>query len=233
MEFLVLFFLQLFLTLGASENMDSAIQKMLKAYNKVLHPATRDNQTVVVRHGLSLIRIVDLKDDVMTVDIWQDMEWSDPRLRWMPDVFDKINIDIDLLWMPDIVLYNSGGVVSDLYPVVPRQALVSYDGTVFVVHILRLKVWCGDQSGCSNVDQDGTNTCKMKFGSWGYDGFRLDLQKRMDNMDLSSLSEHREWKVKNTTAVRNVVRYSCCVEPYPDITYTVQLAPKLDGGPSC
>ncbi|XP_033731981.1 neuronal acetylcholine receptor subunit alpha-2-like [Pecten maximus] len=212
---------------GAAGNMDRELQHILQNYNKVLSPATRDNQTVLVKHGITVTRIVDLKDDVMTLDIWQDMEWTDVRLRWMADdVLRQINIATDLIWVPDIVLYNSGGISSYLHPPDTRQAHVLYDGTVFVSSALRLHVWCGNANGSSPVDQDGTYTCNLKFGSWGYDGFRMDLHGRMDDVDLSSLSEHRQWRVKSTSMTRNVVLYSCCPEPFLDLSYTIQLEPK-------
>ena len=66
-----------------------------------------------------------------------------------------------------------------------------------------------------------TQHCKMKFGSWTYDGFRLDVTNESHSADLNSYIESAEWDLVAVPAVRNVVKYFCCVEPFPDVTYTI------------
>lgn len=39
--------------------------------------------------------------------------------------------------------------------------------------------------------------------------------------DLSKMIPNAEWNLVNMTAQRNVVKYICCDEPYPDITYEI------------
>lgn len=41
--------------------------------------------------------------------------------------------------------------------------------------------------------------------------------------DTSNYIPNSEWTLVQLHAVRHVVFYSCCAEPYPDITYTVQV----------
>ncbi|OWF42649.1 neuronal acetylcholine receptor subunit alpha-2-like [Mizuhopecten yessoensis] len=208
---------------------DKIFREIFRNYNKAVRPATMDTKIVVVKHGMSVTRLVELKDDVMTFDTWIDMGWNDARLRWEPDDHDdvsRVNIPTDLIWMPDIVLYNSAGTATDMYPSMPRQAHVTHDGTIHTAPAMRLRVWCGRTEGCSPVDQQGSYTCDLKFGSWVYDGFSVDLQNRQESIDLSHYSQHTQWSVKNSSVNRNVVLYSYCPEPYLDITYTIQLAPK-------
>lgn len=63
-------------------------------------------------------------------------------------------------------------------------------------------------------------------GSWTYDGFQLDLKLRLDHGDLSKYIVSGEWDLIGMPAVRNVEYYTCCIEPYPDLTYTVIIARK-------
>ena len=63
----------------------------------------------------------------------------------------------------------------------------------------------------------------MKFGSWTYDGFKLDLQVESSSGDVSKLITNGEWELQDMPAVRNVQYYVCCPEPYPDVTYTIRI----------
>ena len=61
--------------------------------------------------------------------------------------------------------------------------------------------------------------CEFKFGSWSYDGFKLDLMNRSTTGDVSSFSSNGEWDLIKMPVKKHVVYYSCCPEPYPDLTF--------------
>lgn len=61
----------------------------------------------------------------------------------------------------------------------------------------------------------------MKFGSWAYDGFQVDITNRSANVDLTNYVENGEWELEAVTVKRNVVYYTCCPEPFPDVTFTI------------
>lgn len=61
----------------------------------------------------------------------------------------------------------------------------------------------------------------MKFGSWTYDGFRLDIMNESNSADLKSYTESAEWDLVGVPAQRNVLKYFCCEEPFPDVTFTI------------
>jgi len=66
--------------------------------------------------------------------------------------------------------------------------------------------------------------CEMKFGSWTYNGFKLDLQlKSSDGGDISTYVTNGEWALIGVPATRNEVIYECCPEPYLDITFTIKI----------
>lgn len=78
-------------------------------------------------------------------------------------------------------------------------------------------------------------TCFMKFGSWTYDGYLVDLRHLKqspdsDNIDIGiDLQEYYisvEWDIMKVPAVRNEKFYSCCEEPYPDIIFNITLRRK-------
>ncbi|EGT43012.1 hypothetical protein CAEBREN_05385 [Caenorhabditis brenneri] len=64
--------------------------------------------------------------------------------------------------------------------------------------------------------------CFMKFGSWTYHGFALDL--RLDTVkgqepsaDLSTYITNGEWHLLAAPARREEKFYKCCREPYPTV----------------
>ena len=45
----------------------------------------------------------------LTAEVWQAIQWKDPRLRWSPRNhfgIQSLSIPTESLWTPDIVLYN-------------------------------------------------------------------------------------------------------------------------------
>ncbi|CAM9190771.1 unnamed protein product, partial [Lampetra planeri] len=57
----------------------------------------------------------DEKNQMMTTNVWVKQEWNDYKLRWNPEQYENvtsIRIPSELIWRPDIVLYNKYESVS-------------------------------------------------------------------------------------------------------------------------
>lgn len=65
--------------------------------------------------------------------------------------------------------------------------------------------------------------CDLKFGSWTYDGFRVDMVPEAPFADTKKFVSNGEWQLIEFPAKRNVIYYVCCPEPYPDVTFTLQI----------
>ena len=98
------------------------------------------------------------------------------------------------------------------------KAMVSSEGNVF---------WPPPAKLCSSCKIDITyfpfddQKCKMKFGSWTYDGFQVDVTNRSARVDLANYVCSGEWELLDIRVQRNKVYYACCIEPYPDVTFTI------------
>ena len=66
-------------------------------------------------------------------------------------------------------------------------------------------------------------TCKFKIGSWTYDGFSVDVIPEKFTLDVSKSPSSPEWVLLSTLVEKNIQTYPCCPEPYPDITYTINI----------
>jgi len=67
--------------------------------------------------------------------------------------------------------------------------------------------------------------CDLKFGSWTYDGFQLDINffDNQSSVDVSDYVDSNEWALLEYPAKKNVKHYSCCSEPFPDLTFSVKV----------
>lgn len=98
--------------------------------------------------------------------------------------------------------------------------MVSYNGHVFWPPIVKLKSSCEMDITYFPFDDQ---ICALKLGSWAYDGFQVDIFNRATPIDLTNFVGHGEWELIDSKAVRNVVIYPCCNEPFPDVTFTLHI----------
>ena len=82
--------------------------------------------------------------------------------------------------------------------------------------------------------------CTLKFGSWTYDGYQVDLKHIghnesggaseadtiSDGIDLKDFYPSVEWDLLGVPARKNEKYYTCCSEPYPDITFNITMRRK-------
>lgn len=207
------------------------VKRLLDRYarlGKIGRPVLNTSETVTVNFDLSLIQIVDVdeKNQVLVLNIWYNYAWIDHLLKWDPiehGNISNIRVPSDRIWLPDILLYN----FADTRLKEQREALVvvDYTGGILWMPQAILKSSCFfDITFFPFDDQE----CKLKFGSWTYDGFRVDVVFRtVPKMDLNDYMLSNEWDIMENVAVRNVRKYACCPEPYPDLTFRLRLRRKV------
>ncbi|VDO10728.1 unnamed protein product, partial [Brugia timori] len=86
-------------------------QDLLYGYNKIPRPIKNSTDVLTVNLGASLIRIIDVdeKNQILTTNLWLEMQWNDSKLTWDPSKYGGItalHIPSDQIWTPDLVLYN-------------------------------------------------------------------------------------------------------------------------------
>ena len=116
------------------------------------------------------------------------------------------------------------------------KATLSFTGTVFWEPPAIYKSSCTMNVEFFPYDEQ---LCMMKFGSWTYDGFQVDLQHAFQELhglgdldviahgiDLKHFYPSTEWDILNVPAKKNQKYYTCCEEPYPDITFNITMRRK-------
>uniref|UniRef100_A0A182TSD2 Neurotransmitter-gated ion-channel ligand-binding domain-containing protein n=2 Tax=gambiae species complex TaxID=44542 RepID=A0A182TSD2_9DIPT len=84
---------------------------LLSNYNKLVRPVvnTSDVLRVCIKLKLSQLIDVNLKNQIMTTNLWVEQSWYDYKLRWEPKEYggvQMLHVPSDHIWRPDIVLYN-------------------------------------------------------------------------------------------------------------------------------
>ncbi|CAG2238742.1 CHRNN [Mytilus edulis] len=196
---------------------------ILKGYEKSVRPVRNASTAVKIKMGLTMTQIFDMdeKNQVLVTNVWLDQEWMDEFLRWPPTEFNNITtlrIPCDKIWLPDIVLYNNAAEYTD--GLMSANAMVKPNGEVFWPVPAKLQSSCKVDVTYFPFDEQ---RCKLKFGSWTYDGFQVDILNRTSEVDLDNYVINGEWELLSITIQRNVVYYQCCPEPFPDVTFYIHI----------
>jgi len=212
------------------------VSKLLKDYNPSLIPQNSSNvETVEIAAGLALIHIDNLSSTgVLTATAWLRLVWNDYRLQWNESDFGGVNVirvDPNLLWLPDIEVYNTANPahfsVTPQYKKVGTNALIYPDGEVLYIPPVRLEVICHNFT--HSEWPQGEQECNIKLGSWTYDGDLLNVHlfNNKHAIDMKDFAKSSPWNItKQMGNVRNVKKYDCCDEPYPELNFRFKLAPQ-------
>ncbi|CAH0390559.1 unnamed protein product [Bemisia tabaci] len=208
---------------------------LLSNYNRLIRPVGNNTDRLTVKMGLKLSQLIDvnLKSQIMTTNMWVEQEWNDYKLKWNPEEYggvDTLHVPSEHIWLPDIVLYNNAD--GNYEVTIMTKAIIHHTGKVVWKPPATYKSFCEIDVEYFPFDQQ---TCFMKFGSWSYDGYTVDLRHISQTpdsteiemgIDLQDYYLSVEWDVMRVPATRNEKFYSCCEEPYQDIMFNITLRRK-------
>ncbi|XP_033965070.1 neuronal acetylcholine receptor subunit alpha-7a isoform X1 [Pseudochaenichthys georgianus] len=192
---------------------------LMSNYNPLVRPVGNDSQSLTVHFGLTLRQIMDVdeKNQVLTTNIWLQLYWDDFYLQWNPSDYPgvpNVRFPDNLIWKPDILLYNSADERFDA--TFHTNILVNSSGTCSYLPPGIFKSTCYIDVRWFPFD---VQRCDLKFGSWTYGGWSLDL--KMVEADITGYIANGEWDLVGVPGRKDERFYDCCEEPYPDVTFTV------------
>ncbi|XP_023345770.1 acetylcholine receptor subunit beta-like 2 [Eurytemora carolleeae] len=190
---------------------------LLHNYNRLIRPVFNFTDTLVVKLGLKLSQLidVDLKNQVMTTNVWVDQTWMDYKLQWNPEDYggvETLYVPSERIWLPDIVLYNNADGTYEVR--LMTKAELKYTGHVKWTPPAIYKSSCQINVEWFPFDEQ---SCDMKFGSWTYDGNQVDLkhmhQEPGNNVvdigiDLTEFYLSVEWDILEVPATKNVENFA-------------------------
>ncbi|KAK3109038.1 hypothetical protein FSP39_021646 [Pinctada imbricata] len=107
-----------------------------------------------------------------------------------------------------------------MFSSISSNVIVSSDGNITWLSMVIFKSSCSINVRFFPFDEQN---CSMTFASWTYDGFQLNLLLTTNEGDISNYIPNSEWTLMKLYVEKKVMYYSCCIEPYPDITYYIYI----------
>ncbi|CAH1124213.1 unnamed protein product [Ceutorhynchus assimilis] len=223
--FLILAFLVFGLNFCQADDNESRLMKnLMENYDAGVRPAQNSSLPLTVIYGVSLHHIIDVdeKNQILTTNCWITQVWIDHHLKWNSSEYagiKVIRIPYHRVWRPDVILYNNADP-QYISSVINTNVIVSSNGEV---------VWLSHgiyRSSCDiNVEYFpfDVQSCHMKWSSWTYDGYQIDIVKQTEEGDVSNYQANGEFDLVSFSSVKHIEYYSCCSEPYPDITYIIKI----------
>nr|CAD2159579.1 unnamed protein product [Meloidogyne enterolobii] len=225
-------------------------EDLMYFYNKNVRPVKNSTQPLDVKFGASLIRIIDVDEvnQVLTTSLWLELQWYDYKFVWDPSKFSgikKLHIPSDLIWIPDIVLYNNAD--GEPHISIVSDAIIYFNGLVVWKPPSIYKSFCNIEIEYFPFD---TQECLMKFGGWTYNGFLMNISQipvgpddkpqalsypdgreykyLKIGMDLSAYHPSLEWDLMSVSSSRHEQLYpGCCGQDfYIDITFRLVIRRK-------
>ncbi|XP_041364362.1 acetylcholine receptor subunit alpha-type acr-16-like [Gigantopelta aegis] len=73
-------------------------------------PMLNKSTPATVKMNFALTNVLEINTKEMYIDAlaWLQLQWTDSRFSWDPELYgvDEIRLPQDVMWTPDIVLYN-------------------------------------------------------------------------------------------------------------------------------
>ncbi|XP_070562855.1 neuronal acetylcholine receptor subunit alpha-10-like [Ptychodera flava] len=199
------------------------LRDLLMEYNSLVRPVVDPATVLEVMHGMSINQIVQMDEinQQVTVAVHLRQSWNDEFLRWNPEDYGGIThtrIPRDLIWLPDINLYNS--VDKDFGRTADSNVIVRHDGTV---------KWYAQALFTSSCTFDilyvpyDVQQCYMTFASWTYNTSLLFLKNGSTGAWLDSYYQNNQWELLDAPVQRAVHTLECCHFSVAELTYTLIL----------
>lgn len=197
------------------------ITTLLKNYDRNARPVLDRRRPTNVTFGLEVVQLVNVDDrnQMLTTNVWVRQRWRNELLTWKSANYSgvkTIRIDPRMVWIPDIVLYNSADSLFS-------GGLEKYKTRVILVQDGR-HAWYSPASFRSTCTIDVTyfpfdeQTCTMKFGSWTFVVTDLDIEAEDTPTFSDKYVKSAEWDLIRASKKRNVQFYECCSIPLADVT---------------
>lgn len=205
---------------------------ILTGYNSDVRPEPAHNVPLHVHFDNRLQKLVALnvKEQLFTVNAFILMRWTDPQLAWNAsnyDGIDKINLGTNLIWTPDIMLYNTAHEESfghyDLYK---TKALVYNTGEIVWTAPVTWRVSCAFDVTWFPVDKQ---ICNLTFGSWSYMSGQIQLSPWNESLTKEQFQHENfmiqsgEWLIDDFKSYILDLKYVCCPDPFSVIVYEIHV----------
>ncbi|KAJ8025651.1 Neuronal acetylcholine receptor subunit alpha-10 [Holothuria leucospilota] len=191
-------------------------------YSKLVRPVKNHSHIVQIEMLFYLARVIKLDERMQTLqtNAWLTLMWTDEYLQWDPNDYngiDNFKIPSDMLWMPDVVLYNNADEYKDYL-----------NGKIVVVNHTGEIMWASPEIFITSCIIDVTNfpfdeqECCMKFGPWQYEGKEVKVTGGGE-WDETVFQSDGQWDITDISDKSSQVMYPDAPgKLYTDVTYSIR-----------
>uniref|UniRef100_A0A2K5Q432 Cholinergic receptor nicotinic alpha 3 subunit n=1 Tax=Cebus imitator TaxID=2715852 RepID=A0A2K5Q432_CEBIM len=207
----------------ASEAEHRLFERLFEDDSEIIRPVANVSDPVIIHFEVSMSQLVkvDEVNQIMETNLWLKQIWNDYKLQWNPSDYGRAEfmcVPAQKIWKPDIVLYNNA--IGDFQVDDKTKDLLKYTGEVTWIPPAIFKSSCKIDMIYFPFDYQN---CTVKFGSWSCDKAKIDLVLISSSMNLKDYWESGEWAIIKAPGYKHDVKYNCCKEIYPDITYSLNI----------
>ncbi|BFZ10098.1 hypothetical protein BsWGS_13138 [Bradybaena similaris] len=194
------------------------IHDLLVSYDRRVRPVQKPSDTVHASFGIGLkaVLFLDEKQEYMETVSYMLTAWHDGRLMWNSSQYmgiDSIKIPASDIWRPDFVPYTS--IDEDVH-LMDTMAAVYASGHVSWIPTLHLRSPCAVKLRSFPFDQQ---KCTVRFASYVYHGDLINITYFGGSpdtaFDVSDYMSNTNWALVDHKVTINVIKHTCCPEPYP------------------
>ncbi|XP_023287837.1 neuronal acetylcholine receptor subunit alpha-5 isoform X1 [Orussus abietinus] len=192
-------------------------------YDSTVRPAdSHGNETAVYITLMPKLIEFNDHDGVLVLHSWLSIIWEDAHLKWNPeDVggLEKIHVQSEELWTPDISVYNSGDMNEDQSGLPATRCILGYDGQVHCVPAVKYTASCDADYRLWPFDK---HNCTIHIGSWAHTGDDIDFHLQGSDVFRVDFVENRQWDLESITAVKIIQKFPCCPnDTFPLLAYHI------------
>ncbi|KAF8793329.1 Neuronal acetylcholine receptor subunit like protein [Argiope bruennichi] len=141
------------------------LNDLLTGYNVLERPVANESEPLLLSFGLTLQQIIDVeeKSQIITTNVWLNLQWVDVNLRWNASDYGGV-ADLRIppwrIWKPDVLMYNS--------------ADEKFDGTYHTNVVVR------NNGSCTYIPPGiFKSTCKIDITWFPFDDQRCKMKFEM------------------------------------------------------
>uniref|UniRef100_G3UHD0 Cholinergic receptor nicotinic alpha 3 subunit n=1 Tax=Loxodonta africana TaxID=9785 RepID=G3UHD0_LOXAF len=172
-------------------------ERLFEDYNEITRPVANVSHPVIIQFEVSMSQLVkvDEVNQIMETNLWLKQIWNDYKLKWNPSDYNGV----EFMRVPAEKIWKPdivlyNNAVGDFQVDDKTKALLKYTGEVTWIPPAIFKSSCKIDVTYFPFDYQN---CTMKFGSWSHD--------------------------KAAPGYKHYIKYNCCEEIYPDITYSLYI----------
>ena len=194
-------------------------------YDKRILPNVGLYGPLNVTVGLTIHRIEDLveKSQQLVTHAVLHLTWNDPHLGWKKLVFggiENITVKPGLIWLPDIVLFNSANQDYSSRRIGQMRPTIHHDGNVTIDCPVLLNTICQVDVLHYPLDRQ---KCDLVFGSWTHNSDQISVKSMPNMFDLSRYIANGEWEITGTKFEQHLEFYDSGNLAVYDVTFEIIL----------